>query len=624
MSCHRGGYLVFFEMKSRTDPIHVWVPGIREGSGGIQAFSRIYLQALREAYPAMPLRVFVKNDEPEMDDLLRTMGVQFHSVARFPAALRTLVLVLCGWYYGMRDRPCCSVTTHLHFLPALCLFRSFSGIPCASVLHGIEAWNISSWIRLRALRSADHLIAVSEFTREHVVNRFGVSAGRVSVVPNTFDTERFSPGEKPDYLLERYGLVSGQPVLMTVSRLALSERYKGHRQVLAALPEVRRQFPDIRYVIVGSGDDVDGIREAVSARGLEDCVIFAGHIPVNELPDHYRLCDVFVMPSSKEGFGIVFLEAMASGKPVLAGCVDGSVDAVGGGRFSPLVDPNDVSRIGEGILNLLRRDPPDALWFDPKALSGAVSAEFGYERVSRLMAQDFARAVTGGALVSALEAQNNPLDVAASSAPKVLVIVNSMVLPRVEFFNAVSAIGGFNLEVVYLTNAVLDSEPVQHEIAYNRVIFSKNPSIRSDVMQAIRSADLVVFGIQSTRFTAWARRERTSSGKAWVMWLGLPDAESGGLVGRVRRWLGLDWQQRFSVPIWANKVECLESIKKEFGGSRVCRYVPHPLSGSDPENKGESYEEKGSILNENVQRFSEAVGDATARWQARSGAITSF
>jgi glycosyltransferase involved in cell wall biosynthesis len=107
-------------------------------------------------------------------------------------------------------------------------------------------------------------------------------------------------------------------------------------------------------------------------------VSFAGFVAPDELVDHYRLADVFAMPSTGEGFGVVFLEAMACGTPVLGGNRDGSVDALDGGRLGLLVEPMNVAAIGDGICALLEKQGPEC-WFDREALHDAASAMFGHD-----------------------------------------------------------------------------------------------------------------------------------------------------------------------------------------------------------------------------------------------------
>jgi phosphatidylinositol alpha-1,6-mannosyltransferase len=118
-------------------------------------------------------------------------------------------------------------------------------------------------------------------------------------------------------------------------------------------------------------------RELAMGRiGVEHAVTFAGFVPDEELANHYRLADVFAVPSTGEGFGIVFLEALACGTSVLAGNRDGSVDALDSGRLGQLVDRTDVDAIARGLIALLKQQGPQ-WWFDRQALHDAVTQHFG-------------------------------------------------------------------------------------------------------------------------------------------------------------------------------------------------------------------------------------------------------
>jgi glycosyltransferase involved in cell wall biosynthesis len=132
----------------------------------------------------------------------------------------------------------------------------------------------------------------------------------------------------------------------------------------------------VRYIVAGKGDDEVRVQSLARELSVEDAVTFAGFVADDELADHYRLADAFAMPSTGEGFGIVFLEALACGTPVLAGNRDGSVDAVDKGRLGRLVDPTDVRQIANGVVELLQRKGPE-LWFERGALHDAVVARFG-------------------------------------------------------------------------------------------------------------------------------------------------------------------------------------------------------------------------------------------------------
>jgi glycosyltransferase involved in cell wall biosynthesis len=559
----------------KSDCIHIWVPGIREGAGGIQAFSRVYVQAVREAFPKALIRVFVKNDEPDSDDLLRHMGVVFHSVARRPAWLRTMLLVLLGIGLGLWKKPVVAVTTHLHFLPALQMLHWLRAIPVMSVVHGIEAWNLRGGPRVWAMHAADHLLAVSHYTRQVAIDSYGIHPDKISVVPNTFDTERFTPGPKPEYLLKRYGLKPDQPVLLTVSRLQLSERYKGHRQVLVALQTIRQQFPNVCQLVVGTGDDLASLREAVVARGLADCVILAGHVPGEELPDHYRLCDAFVMPSSKEGFGIVFLEAMATGKPVVAGRIDGSVDALDGGRLGLLVDPNNPEAITQALQQVLSRTPPDALWHDPVALRAAVVEQFGYPRVSRLLAEDLARLLGKAKLAGDMQMAAPLLLPSVTAAPRIVVLTQLTSPYQVEFFNALSAVSDFHIEVIYLTSRDRNRQWDMTYIGHTHLILSETPHMREDAMRAIRNADLVVFNYYTDWFTLRAIRERARLGKPWVFWGERPGFYQTGMTGVMARRFLLWPLHRSAVPIWAVGRFGVAGYQREFGNRRTYQNIPY-------------------------------------------------
>ncbi len=140
---------------------------------------------------------------------------------------------------------------------------------------------------------------------------------------------------------------------MTVSRLASSERYKGQDRVIRILPRLRSEHPDIVYLVVGDGDDRPRLEALALECGVTEQVVFVGRVSQDELPDYFRLADVFVMPSTGEGFGIVFLEAMASGANVIAGNQDGSRDALGDGALGTLVAPDNLDELASAIRSAL-------------------------------------------------------------------------------------------------------------------------------------------------------------------------------------------------------------------------------------------------------------------------------
>lgn len=219
--------------------------------------------------------------------------------------------------------------------------------------HGVDAWEPRSRTVGMAARTADLITCVSRFTRDRVLSWLDVEPWRVRVLPNTVG-ETFTPGASPAALRERYRLGSRR-VLLTISRLCSGDRYKGHDRVIAALPALLRAGADVAYLVVGTGDDVPRLEQIAASKGVRDRVIFAGAASAHELADHYRLADVFIMPSLKEGFGIVFLEAAACGIPVIGGNKDGSWDALREGCLGRPIDPDSEQQLVEAVLAALER-----------------------------------------------------------------------------------------------------------------------------------------------------------------------------------------------------------------------------------------------------------------------------
>jgi glycosyltransferase involved in cell wall biosynthesis len=156
---------------------------------------------------------------------------------------------------------------------------------------------------------------------------------------------------------------------------------------LEALPQIRQAIPDVHYIIVGKGDDRPRLEQSIHQQQLQDCVTLAGFIPDSELCNYYNLCDVFAMPSKLEGFGIVYLEALACGKPTLGGNQDGAIDALCHGELGALVDPDDVGAITKTLIQILQGNYPNPLIYQPEDLRQKVIDTFGFERFKQTLAE---------------------------------------------------------------------------------------------------------------------------------------------------------------------------------------------------------------------------------------------
>lgn len=255
------------------------------------------------------------------------------------------------------------------------------------IVHGVEVWRPLGNMKKRMLRSCDEIVSVSEFTRQKMMELHQVPADKIQILHNCLDP--FLPLLKnvpsPEFLRKRYGLAPNDRVLFTLTRLASTERYKGYNKVMEALVQI--QDPHVKYLIAGKYDAIEKefLDELIERLGLQDRVILAGFIPEEEVASHFRLSDVYVMPSMKEGFGIVFIEAMYYQLPVIAGNKDGSVDALLNGELGILVDPLDVDGIRDALESVLVA--PKAYLPNQELLAHHFSYETYKYNVNRLLAR---------------------------------------------------------------------------------------------------------------------------------------------------------------------------------------------------------------------------------------------
>jgi glycosyltransferase involved in cell wall biosynthesis len=367
------------------ESLHVWLPELPGSKGGIQTFSGHLLAAIKASNEVGNIRVMLKNDAV-VPSHLSEERIQYHTAGRWPTQMRTAAFVALATTFAVKERPNLIFTVHPNFAPAAGLLKRWLNTPFWTVAHGIDVWNLAQGRISSSLLCADKILPVSSFTRARLLDQLPLDPERIVELPNTVDSGRFTIGPKPAYLLARHNLLSDQLIILTVARLAGPERYKGYDRILHALPAVRQVLPNVHYVLGGSGADRYRIERLIAELRLSDCVTLAGFVADDELADYYRLADVFAMPSKGEGFGIVYLEAMACGKPVLAGNKDGSVDALREGELGALVDPDDVNEIGATLIQLLQRTYAHPLLFQPSALRNAMLACYGPERFRERLA----------------------------------------------------------------------------------------------------------------------------------------------------------------------------------------------------------------------------------------------
>lgn len=254
--------------------------------------------------------------------------------------------------------------------------------PSAKIIlwaHGIEVWRaIPNW-KKKFLQEKSEIWAVSNYTKHQLIERHQIPSANIKVLNNTIDpfykvSEDFS---KPSNLLERYQIKPNDFVLFTLTRLSATEHAKNYDLVINAVKALKDRLPQLIYVIGGKADEQEQIRltQLIEKHKLTESVKIIGFIEEREIEAHYHLADCFVLPSKKEGFGIVLIEAAACGCQVIGGNVDGSTDALLNGELGQIVAPDSEVEIIEAIQKAIHNTQ-----HQPKLQQELTLQDFGFER----------------------------------------------------------------------------------------------------------------------------------------------------------------------------------------------------------------------------------------------------
>jgi phosphatidyl-myo-inositol dimannoside synthase len=251
------------------------------------------------------------------------------------------------------------ILSHINLLLAAWAIKKLS--PSTTIIlmaHGIEIWKPLDGKHRMMLAACDKIMSVSNFTKEKIQALHKIPNEKSFVLNNCIDPFLDRPSEKkrsPD-LMNRYYFNEEDIILLTLTRLSERDRYKGYGYVLESLASIVSKNKHIKYLLAGGYEPAEKkyLDELIDTYGLKDNVIIPGFLPDEELAAHFSLADIYVMPSIKEGFGIVFVEAMYYGVPVIAGNADGSTDALLQGKLGLLIKPDDADAITSALEKMIQ------------------------------------------------------------------------------------------------------------------------------------------------------------------------------------------------------------------------------------------------------------------------------
>ena len=323
------------------------------GVGGIQEAGRLTSAALAQIGSdyGWPVECLSLNDPPHENAFsLSGTAVPFAGFGR--AKVR---FVLSAMARARRTRIVIAAHPDLA-LPAAQMRFAQSKLKIAVIAHGVEAWQRLPALRRRAFLGADVFLAPSRYTAEQIIRTQGAPREKTSILHWQLSPEFVDLSSRAEALPLPADFPPG-PVLLTTARLSREERYKGVDQLIRALAQLAATIPSVHLAVVGSGDDLARHEQLARELGVSNRVRFFTGLSRAQIAACYSRCVVFALPSTGEGFGFVFLEAMAFGKPVIGAAAGGVPDIVEHQKNGLLVPPNDLAALAAALERLLLSQP---------------------------------------------------------------------------------------------------------------------------------------------------------------------------------------------------------------------------------------------------------------------------
>jgi phosphatidylinositol alpha-1,6-mannosyltransferase len=319
-----------------------------EPAGGIQRVGRHLASVMTDfaSGRGMECRLLSLNDTPELHRM-SVAGREFVFTGSERAKGRFTATAM----RSARRHAKLVVAAHPYLAPVVQAMRiAAPRMKSIVVAHGIEVWEPLSTLRRRALRGANLVLTPTQDTADHIAAQQRVPRDRIRVLPWALDpdfdalpiSQSALPGNFP----------SGR-IILTVGRWQANERYKGMDTLISALPRLLHEWTDLQLVAVGEGDDQAWLEQLAEGCGVRRHVHFFSGLTNSELAACYSACEIFALPSSGEGFGLVYLEAMAREKPVIGGAHGGAPEVIDDGRTGYLVQHGDAPQLATSIETLL-------------------------------------------------------------------------------------------------------------------------------------------------------------------------------------------------------------------------------------------------------------------------------
>jgi len=356
----------------------IYIPlDVFKTTGGIQSFNKSFLKSLSEIAKNCNLKI--KCLSLYDDDYQPNEYVSIEHFVGFKG-YRIKFLLLSIYESRNADKV---IFGHINLSILALIIKIILRRKILIVTHGVEVWNSLSFIKKYCLLKSDLILSVSEFTKNQIAKNFNLDTRKIIIFRNTLDPYFKVPTcfDKSNQILQKYNISKKNKILLTVCRLSSEEKYKGYDRVIKILPDILVEYPDVKYLIVGKGDlnEIERVSTLIKKLKLNENVILIGYVTNKELIDFYLSSDVFILPSKGEGFGIVIIEALACGRPVIVGNKDGSKEAVMDGKLGTLIDPEDENQLKDSILRVLNKSLNSKLT-DSNYLSKEITSEFGFPK----------------------------------------------------------------------------------------------------------------------------------------------------------------------------------------------------------------------------------------------------